>query len=109
MNALRLSMSGSSLRRDAPTRLRSAGSTRPDTRGACCRRFTRCGVRRCGASGPDACGLAPSLAAGSRIEGPAVIEEPNATTLIHPGDVASVTEAGHLVIDVALDQAGSLQ
>ena len=27
----------------------------------------------------------PSLAAGARIEGPAVIEEPNATTLIHPG------------------------
>jgi N-methylhydantoinase A len=51
----------------------------------------------------------PSLAAGARIEGPAVIEEPNATTLIHPGDVATVTEAGHLIIDVALDQAGTLQ
>jgi N-methylhydantoinase A len=51
----------------------------------------------------------PSLAAGARIEGPAVIEEPNATTLIHPGDVAIVTEAGHLIIDVALDQAGTLQ
>jgi N-methylhydantoinase A len=48
----------------------------------------------------------PSLAAGARIEGPAVIEEPNATTLIHPGDVATVTEAGHLVIEVALDQGG---
>jgi N-methylhydantoinase A len=48
----------------------------------------------------------PSLAAGARVEGPAVIEEPNATTLIHPGDVATVTEAGHLVIDVALDAAG---
>lgn len=44
----------------------------------------------------------PSLAAGNRIEGPAVIEEPNATTLIHPGDVATVSEAGHLIIDVAL-------
>lgn len=44
----------------------------------------------------------PSLAAGARIEGPAVIEEPNATTLIHPGDVATVSDAGHLVIDVAL-------
>ena len=31
----------------------------------------------------------PSLKAGARIEGPAVIEEPNATTLIHPGDVAT--------------------
>ena len=26
----------------------------------------------------------------------------NATTLIHPGDVATVFDAGHLVIDVAL-------
>jgi N-methylhydantoinase A len=48
----------------------------------------------------------PSLAAGARIEGPAVIEEPNATTLIHPGDIATVTEAGHLIIEVALDQGG---
>jgi N-methylhydantoinase A len=44
----------------------------------------------------------PSQAAGVRIEGPAVIEEPNATTLIHPGDVATVSDAGHLIIDVAL-------
>jgi N-methylhydantoinase A len=42
----------------------------------------------------------PSLSAGARIAGPAVIEEPNATTLIHPGDVATVSDAGHLVIDV---------
>jgi N-methylhydantoinase A len=42
----------------------------------------------------------PSLPAGAVIEGPAVIEEPNATTLIHPGDVATVSAAGHLVIDV---------
>jgi N-methylhydantoinase A len=48
----------------------------------------------------------PSLAAGARIAGPAVIEEPNATTLIHPGDVATVEEAGHLAIEVALDAAG---
>ena len=44
----------------------------------------------------------PSLPAGARVEGPAVIEEPNATTLIHPGDVATVSDAGHLVIDVNL-------
>jgi N-methylhydantoinase A len=49
----------------------------------------------------------PSLAAGTRIEGPAVIEEPNATTLIHPGDVAVVSQAGHLIIDVSLDNAGA--
>ena len=51
----------------------------------------------------------PSLAAGASIEGPAVIEEPNATTLIHPGDVATVTDAGHLIIDVAFDTAGRVE
>ena len=43
----------------------------------------------------------PSLSAGTRVEGPAVIEEPNSTTLVHPGDVATVTAAGHLVIAIA--------
>jgi len=42
----------------------------------------------------------PSLSAGTTITGPAIIEEPNATTLIHPGDVATVTEAGHLTIAI---------
>ena len=44
----------------------------------------------------------PSLPAGAKVDGPAVIEEPNATTFIHPGDVATVSDAGHLFIDVAL-------
>ncbi len=43
----------------------------------------------------------PGLAPGTVVEGPAVIEEPNSTTLVHPGDVARVTEHGHIVIDVA--------
>jgi N-methylhydantoinase A len=43
----------------------------------------------------------PALASGTKIAGPAVIEEPNATTLIHPGDVAAVSEAGHLIIAIA--------
>jgi N-methylhydantoinase A len=43
----------------------------------------------------------PSLPAGTAIKGPAIIEEPNATTLIHPGDVAFVTVAGHLTITIA--------
>jgi N-methylhydantoinase A len=47
----------------------------------------------------------PALEVGARVEGPAVIEEPNATTLIYPGDVATVSEAGHLIIDVAIEQA----
>jgi N-methylhydantoinase A len=44
----------------------------------------------------------PSLPAGAKIEGPAVIEEPNATTFIHPGDLATISGAGHLIIDVKL-------
>jgi N-methylhydantoinase A len=47
----------------------------------------------------------PSLPAGARVDGPAVIEEPNATTLIHPGDRAVVSDAGHLVIDVSFGAA----
>ncbi len=43
----------------------------------------------------------PSLPAGFAFEGPAVVEEPNSTILIHPGDRVRVTEAGHLVVDVA--------
>ncbi|HEY4263783.1 MAG TPA: hydantoinase/oxoprolinase family protein, partial [Micropepsaceae bacterium] len=42
----------------------------------------------------------PSLPAGTIVEGPVIIEEPNATTLVHPGDTASVTAAGHLMIAV---------
>jgi N-methylhydantoinase A len=43
----------------------------------------------------------PGLAPGAVIEGPAVIEEPNSTTLLHPGDRATVTEHGHLDIAIA--------
>jgi N-methylhydantoinase A len=40
----------------------------------------------------------PSLAAGTDIVGPAVIEEPNSTTLIGQGDHALVSDSGHIVI-----------
>jgi N-methylhydantoinase A len=42
----------------------------------------------------------PSLPVGFQVEGPAVIEEPNSTTLVHPGDVATVGEAGHITIAI---------
>ena len=42
----------------------------------------------------------PALAAGVEIEGPAVIEEANSTTLGFPGDRARITEHGH--IDITL-------
>jgi len=45
----------------------------------------------------------PGLAPGTVIQGPAVIEEPNSTTLIFPGDIATVTEHGHLDIAIASD------
>lgn len=46
----------------------------------------------------------PALPAGFTFTGPAVIEEPNSTILIHPGDSVTVSRAGHLIIDLA--QAG---
>ena len=39
-----------------------------------------------------------ALGQGSRIEGPAVIEEPTATTLLHPGHKLEVDEYGNLVM-----------
>jgi N-methylhydantoinase A len=43
----------------------------------------------------------PALAAGTEIAGPAVIEEANSTTLIAPGDRATVHETGHIVVNLA--------
>jgi N-methylhydantoinase A len=43
----------------------------------------------------------PALAAGTEIVGPAVIEEPNSTTLIGVGDRATVDESGHIMITLA--------
>jgi N-methylhydantoinase A len=42
----------------------------------------------------------PGLAAGTEVEGPAVIEEPNSTTLLYPGDQMHISEHGHMIIDV---------
>jgi N-methylhydantoinase A len=42
----------------------------------------------------------PSLPVNAKIAGPAVIEEPNSTTLVHPGDIAAVTQSGHLIITI---------
>ena len=36
----------------------------------------------------------------SHNQGPAIIEESNSTTVLFPGDVARVTENGHLVIAI---------
>lgn len=41
------------------------------------------------------------LGAGDRIAGPAIVEEPSSTTMVHSGDTLTVGEYGELVIDVA--------
>ena len=48
----------------------------------------------------------PGLAPGMEIAGPAVIEEPNSTIVIHPGDIARITPHGHIDIAVAGGVAG---
>ena len=44
----------------------------------------------------------PCLAAGTRIAGPAVIEEANSTTFVPPGDRATIDPWGNIVITVAV-------
>jgi N-methylhydantoinase A len=44
----------------------------------------------------------PALRAGQRVRGPAIIEEPFTTIVLHPGDTAVLDRAGNYRIDVAL-------
>jgi N-methylhydantoinase A len=46
----------------------------------------------------------PSLAPGFTVVGPAIIEEPHSTTVLFPGDVARVTEHGHIVVAIKLPE-----
>jgi N-methylhydantoinase A len=43
----------------------------------------------------------PGLAAGQEITGPAVIEEPNSTTLVGAGDRAVIDPSGHIIVTLA--------
>jgi N-methylhydantoinase A len=43
----------------------------------------------------------PGLAAGSQVAGPAVIEEPNSTTFVPPGDYAVIDPWGNIVITLS--------
>ncbi|MBX6351579.1 MAG: hydantoinase/oxoprolinase family protein [Clostridia bacterium] len=45
------------------------------------------------------------LGAGDRIEGPAIVEEPSSTTLVHAGDRAEVGEFGEIVITIGGEPA----
>jgi N-methylhydantoinase A len=41
-----------------------------------------------------------TLAARGRIAGPAIIEDPDSTAVILPGDIARISEAGNVIIDI---------
>jgi N-methylhydantoinase A len=45
----------------------------------------------------------PALRPGAVVVGPAVIEEPNSTILIHPRDRVTMSPTGHLIIDLAYE------
>ena len=42
-----------------------------------------------------------TLAGDTEVTGPAIIEDPDSTTVVLPGDVARLSAAGHLIIEVA--------
>ncbi|MFM9848328.1 MAG: hydantoinase/oxoprolinase family protein [Hyphomicrobiaceae bacterium] len=42
-----------------------------------------------------------AFASGATIAGPAIVEDPDSTTVILPGDVARISAEGHLIIDIA--------
>jgi N-methylhydantoinase A len=42
------------------------------------------------------------LGAGAQVEGPAVVEEPAASTVLFPGDRLTVDDYGNLIIDVEI-------
>jgi N-methylhydantoinase A len=39
---------------------------------------------------------------GTTVNGPAIIEDPDSTTVVLPGDVASISEAGHLIVEIGV-------
>jgi N-methylhydantoinase A len=51
--------------------------------------FTRCKIFR-----------RMNLTQESKIVGPAIIEEPASTTVVHPGDVVTVDKMGNLIISL---------
>ena len=45
--------------------------------------------------------LLRKLAGGATVTGPAILEDLDSTTVMLPGDVARLSEEGHLIIDIA--------
>jgi N-methylhydantoinase A len=50
----------------------------------------------------------PSLPAGTRIVGPAIVREPTTTVVVYPGSSAVVTQHGNYLLELAPDQAESM-
>jgi N-methylhydantoinase A len=42
-----------------------------------------------------------AIPSGTEVTGPAIIEDPDSTTVVLPGDVARISAAGHLIIEIA--------
>ena len=42
-----------------------------------------------------------AISSGTEVTGPAIIEDPDSTTVVLPGDVARISAAGHLIIEIA--------
>ena len=49
----------------------------------------------------------PSLPAGTRIEGPAILREPTTTVVVYPGSSALVTQHGNYLLELAPERAES--
>jgi N-methylhydantoinase A len=49
----------------------------------------------------------PSLPAGTRIDGPAILREPTTTVVVYPGSSAVVTQHGNYLLELAPEQAES--
>jgi N-methylhydantoinase A/oxoprolinase/acetone carboxylase beta subunit len=41
-----------------------------------------------------------ALAGGASIAGPAIVEDPDSTALVLPGDVARMSDKGHIIIAI---------
>jgi N-methylhydantoinase A len=46
-----------------------------------------------------------ALAGGSTIVGPAIIEDPDCTAVVLPGDTARLSENGHIIIEITNEAA----
>ncbi|MBT5192010.1 MAG: hydantoinase/oxoprolinase family protein [Rhodospirillaceae bacterium] len=46
-----------------------------------------------------------SLVPGETLEGPLIVEDPDSTTVVLPGDTVRISDSGHLIIDIAREAA----